>query len=505
MASIFQPPPTYALPVVVDEITGRSIFNPIWLRWFLDLSKGLNAGGGPAGAIYGPPTSVSGHVVLWDNTTGTLLKDGGALGSAAYQNSSAFQPAGSYAPATVGTAILYGDGLGGFSSVTIGTGVSFVAGTLSATGSGGTVTSVGATTPLTSSGGATPSIGMVNQGTVTTVLHGNAAGNPAFSAVTALDAPDLLPKALTNTHIFVGNASNIATDVALSGDAVISNTGVLGVNKTRLNVRNETGSTIASTRAVYINGFNNFPLIALADNTNENKHNVIGLTIAPIAHQANGYIATSGQCDAETNAWVVGTELYFSTGGTLVPAEPTSGEVKHVGIVTVQQNYPAGKILLYQQFEGDLRGVGVGANIIDRLGDSAGATKISWRNYANTEVGYVNSLGEIKATSVSTGVPVTKTANFTLGASESWVINNKSSACVVTLPSAASYPGRSVTFQNYQAFTLTSASSNVVPQGGGAAGTAILLGVVGNWATLVSDATNWVIMQAAPNNILLLE
>lgn len=454
MASIFQPPPTYALPVVVDEITGRSIFNPIWLRWFLDLSKGLNAGGGPTGAIYGPPTSISGHVVLWDNTTGTLLKDGGSLGSAAYQDTTAFQPAGTY------------------------------------------VNSVSVTAPLTSTGGATPSIGMVNQGTVTTVLHGNAAGNPAFSAVTALDAPDLLPKALANTHIFVGNASNVATDVAVSGDAVLSNTGVLGVSKTRLNVRNETGSTIAGTRAVYVNGFNNFPLIALADNTNENKHNVIGLTIAPIANSSNGFIATSGQCDAETNAWAVGTELYFSTNGTLVPAEPTTGEVKHVGIVMVRENYPVGKILLYQQFEGDVRGVGSGADITDRMGDSVGATKISWRNYANTEVGYVNSLGEIKAASVSVGSPVTKTADFTLGASESWVINNKASACIVTLPAASSYPGRAVTFQNYQAFTLTSASSNVVPLGGGAAATAILLGVAGNWATLVSNGTNWVIMQA---------
>jgi hypothetical protein len=50
-----------------------------------------------------------------------------------------------YAPATSGSAILYGNGSGGFSSVTIGTGVSFTTGTLSATGSGGTVTSVAGT------------------------------------------------------------------------------------------------------------------------------------------------------------------------------------------------------------------------------------------------------------------------------------------------------------------------------------------------------------------------
>jgi hypothetical protein len=66
-----------------------------------------------------------------------------------------------YAPATSGTSILYGNGSGGFSNVTIGTGVSFAGGTLSATGSGGTVTSVAATagagisvtgSPITSSG-----------------------------------------------------------------------------------------------------------------------------------------------------------------------------------------------------------------------------------------------------------------------------------------------------------------------------------------------------------------
>ena len=207
------------------------------------------------------------------------------------------------------------------------------------------------------------------------------------------------PAALNSSFIFVGNISNIATGVALTGDAALSNAGVLGVNKTRLNVRNETGVTIASTRAVYINGFNNLPLIALASNTDENKHNIIGVTIAPIIDQANGFIATSGQCDAETNSWVVGTELYASTSGTLVPAEPTSGEVKHVGIVTVQANYPNGKLLVYSQFEGAVRGVGSGAGILDRLGDDAGATAWSLRNYSNTEVAKATSLGAMTALS----------------------------------------------------------------------------------------------------------
>ena len=110
----------------------------------------------------------------------------------------------------------------------------------------------------------------------------------------------------------------------------------------------------------------------------------------------------------------------------------------------------------------------------------------------------------IRALSPSSTAPVTKTADFTVAPTETWIINNKSgSTCTVTLPSAATYSGRYLTFQNNQAQNLDSASSDVVPQGGGAAGTAILTDVSGNWANLVSNGTNWVIMQAASFNTLL--
>jgi hypothetical protein len=101
--------------------------------------------------------------------------------------------------------------------------------------------------------------------------------------------------------------------------------------------------------------------------------------------------------------------------------------------------------------------------------------------------------------------PVTVTADFTVGTS-SWYINNKSgSTCVATLPTPSSYVGRQITIKNMQAQLVNSASSNVVPIDSTVAGTSILLNVVGNWATMVSDGTNWVIMQRAANNCLLLE
>lgn len=102
--------------------------------------------------------------------------------------------------------------------------------------------------------------------------------------------------------------------------------------------------------------------------------------------------------------------------------------------------------------------------------------------------------------------PVTVTADYTVANTASFIINNKSgSTMTLTLPTASSFTGRAITIQNYQAQTVVSASSNVVPQGGGSAGTAILDNVAGNWATLISNGTNWVIMSAATFNNLLLE
>lgn len=91
--SSFQPPPTYALPILVDEKTGKATFNPIWLKWFVDLSANLGSGG--AGTVTsvnvsggstgltasGGPVSTTGIITLAApalTTTGLLTAQGGA-------------------------------------------------------------------------------------------------------------------------------------------------------------------------------------------------------------------------------------------------------------------------------------------------------------------------------------------------------------------------------------------------------------------------------------------
>jgi hypothetical protein len=127
-------------------------------------------------------------------------------------------------------------------------------------------------------------------------------------------------------------------------------------------------------------------------------------------------------------------------------------------------------------------------------------------NIADGVLFYKDSGGTVRTLAQINSAPVTATANYTVTATDVFVINNKSgSTQTITLPAPSTNTGRVLTIQNYQAQTVVSASSNVVPQGGGAAGTAILAASTGDSAILVSNGTNWVMMQYASYNNLLLE
>lgn len=91
-------------------------------------------------------------------------------------------------------------------------------------------------------------------------------------------------------------------------------------------------------------------------------------------------------------------------------------------------------------------------------------------------------------------VPVTKTTSFTVGLTENELICAGSAAMTVTLPAAASFPGRKIRLKTRTAFAVNSASSNVIPLTSNTAGTAILAATAGQWREIVSNGTAWVAM-----------
>lgn len=137
---------------------------------------------------------------------------------------------------------------------------------------------------------------------------------------------------------------------------------------------------------------------------------------------------------------------------------------------------------------------------------NAGATAMEFRTPTQfrTDLG-LSATGAVTFGSLSLGPVVTKTADFTLAATENYVINNKASvACVMTLPAASAHSGRILNLVNGpQGTALNSASANVIPITGAAAGTAVLPAGTGNWVSLVSNGTNWVVVASGKGNGLL--
>jgi hypothetical protein len=130
------------------------------------------------------------------------------------------------------------------------------------------------------------------------------------------------------------------------------------------------------------------------------------------------------------------------------------------------------------------------------IGISATTASTSTTTGAIVNTGGMGNAGQVTMTAISTGSPTTKTANYSLTATDTSLIFNGSGSLTLTLQAASSYPGRWVYVKTIAAQTVVSASSNVVSLAGGAAGTAILAATAGKWAALQSDGTNWVIMMS---------
>ncbi len=109
---------------------------------------------------------------------------------------------------------------------------------------------------------------------------------------------------LTNAHLLVGNVSNVAADVALSGDASMANTGAITLNK--IQGVTVTGSTTASNNKVtFTVGADTTP--GFGQNPSLTNYNVMSL---------NGNFSTAGAIGLEggKTAGGVDTVLYALTG-----------------------------------------------------------------------------------------------------------------------------------------------------------------------------------------------
>jgi hypothetical protein len=336
-----------------------------------------------------------------------------------------------------------------------------------------------------------------------------------MSALTGgIETPTFIQMDVTATvtlaeGMFSWNADDGTMDIGLSGGSVLQ-TG----QETLYYAKNTSGSLIPNgtpvmfTGTVGASGKLTFGL-AVADGSVPADY-MMGVTTQDVANNDFGYVAHFGLVRGfDTTGtpygqvWADGDLLYFdaTTPGDWTNVQPQAPAVDvPVAVVINAGSGGSGSIFVRMTVAealSRLQDVYINGSGTPLNGDllQYDAADSRWENRPVSDI--------IAATG---GAPVTKTADFTVAAGETWLINNKSgSTCTVTLPAPSALAGRTLHFQNYQDQLLVSASSNVVPLAGGAAGTAVLDDVAGAHATLVSDGANWVMTQYGSNNALLLE
>jgi len=121
---------------------------------------------------------------------------------------------------------------------------------------------------------------------------------------------------------------------------------------------------------------------------------------------------------------------------------------------------------------------------------------------ANNAFNGNTSLGKVTAptsatdtTSFGTNLVTNAAGTYTVLTTDHTIIQTTAGS-TYTLPTASSFTGRRLHLVTQFAGAVISASSNVVPIAGGAAGTAILAATAGKFAILQSNGTNWVVVAA---------
>lgn len=205
--------------------------------------------------------------------------------------------------------------------------------------------------------------GMITQGSNVTITGTGTLADPYV-----INATGSLSPALTNTHIFVGNGSNVATDVAASGDLSLANTGAFTITGLRTKALPSlsagfltyTGSAWAFDNSTYITSASllqtasgdatgsvsgtNLPLTLATVNSNVGTFNNITINAKGLATAgSNVAYLTANQAITVT---ATGDATGVSTSSGTAPSLPLTlatvnsnvgsfGDATHVGAFTV--------------------------------------------------------------------------------------------------------------------------------------------------------------------------
>ena len=271
----------------------------------------------------------------------------------------------------------------------------------------------------------------------------------------------------------IGTASAVVT-----GNSV-SNIGSAGTNKGILIDQHTTGSVNSSGVIVSnnkISGSYEYGIYIVANDNEINDLVVSGNAIVDAATTAGIYVRSDTGASV-SNLSITGNVVSSSgTQGIYLFAEGSTGDIA----------------------KGNITGNTIGpADFGIRLIKTSDIVISGNQNQGTSrKVHTTTTTGTVIDQSASPVITMTG-STYTVLQDAEYLIANLAGTITVTLPSASEFGGRVLNIKTIQAQTVVSASSDVVPIGDTAAGTAILPATDGAWVLIKSDGTNWIVMQSS--------
>ncbi len=300
---------------------------------------------------------------------------------------------------------------------------------------------------------------------VTPILGSASATSVAFS-LGAAATPSVTFTGDLNTGIWSPAADTVAVSTNGSERARIDTTGVVLINTTSAT----NNARLNQKLAVVSTGAGNYGGTGLI------SYSGTGVDTCPIIDLSRSRGTTDGSFTAVASGDRLGYVVWRGADGT---AFQQAAAIRAEVDGTVSAGVIPSRLIFLTSATG---------TVSERMRiDSAGNIGVG----TTTNLSKLSVAGPIALQSPSTVNAATYSVAVTDSSLRFTTTNN-----TLTLPSAASFPGRILYLNTITANSVTSAASNVIPLGSNTAGTAILAATAGKFAMLQSNGTNWITMLA---------
>ena len=450
-------------------------------------------------------TSTTTPAITLSTTITGLLKGNGTAISAATSGTD-------YAPATSGTSILYGNGSGGFSNVTIGSGISFATGTLSATGSGGTVTSVAALTlgttgtdlSSTVANGTTTPVITLNVPTASATNRGALSStdwttfnNKGSGSVTSVSGTGTVNGITLTGTVTSSGSLTLGGTLGSIANSQLSNSTISGVSlggnlfslTAGTGVSFSAGTTYNGSAAITITATGSGGTVTSVTGTSpvvSSGGTTPAISMPAATTSVNGYLTSTDWTtfNSKQAALVSGTNIKTVNGTTLLGSGDV-GTITYAYGGTGQTTVTTGDVLY-----------GSATNTWSKLG--IGTTGQILRVVAGAPAwgtDYVGTVTSVGGTGTVNGITltgtVTSSGNLTLGGTLGSIANSQLTNSSVTIGSTAVSLGSTVTsFSGLTALNFASGTNGITFNNSSASVNSVLNDYeTGSWTPTITPGT----------------